>query len=93
MIAFTVVYGLDFIATVPPTVRLTVAAFGREMGPAVFGWIFAAHQLGVGFMAVSAGVSRDALGTYGPAFLIAGALCIVAAAAFLLVRKPVAALA
>jgi len=45
MIAFTVIYGLDFIATVPPTVRFTVAAFGREMGPAVFGWIFAAHQL------------------------------------------------
>ncbi len=92
MIAFAVVYGLDFIATVPPTVRLTVSAFGREMGPAVFGWIFAAHQVGVGFMATSAGVSRDALGTYGPAFLVAGALCIVAAAAFLLVRRaPVAA--
>jgi uncharacterized membrane protein len=57
----------------------------------VFGWIFAAHQLGVGFMAASAGVSRDALGTYGPAFLVAGALCIVAAAAFLLVRRPAAA--
>src|SRR5260221_11074677 len=62
MIAFTVIYGLDFIATVPPTVRLTVAAFGREMGPAVFGWIFAAHQLGVGFMAVWAGVNRIWLG-------------------------------
>jgi sugar phosphate permease len=93
MVAFAVVYGLDFIATVPPTVRLTVSSFGREMGPAVFGWIFAAHQLGVGFMALSAGVSRDALGTYGPAFLFAGALCFVAAAAFLLVRRPVAALA
>jgi sugar phosphate permease len=93
MVAFAVVYGLDFIATVPPTVRLTVSSFGREMGPAVFGWIFAAHQLGVGFMALSAGVSRDALGTYGPAFLFAGALCFVAAAGFLLVRRPVAALA
>jgi len=84
---------MDWISSQRCTVGGTVAAFGREMGPAVFGWIFAAHQLGVGFMAVSAGVSRDALGTYGPAFLIAGALCIVAAAAFLLVRKPVAALA
>ena len=88
MMAFAVVYGLDFIATVPPTVRLTITAFGREMGPAVVGWIFAAHQLGVGLMAVSAGVSRDALGTYGPAFLLAGALCVVAASAFVLVRKP-----
>ena len=88
MMAFAVVYGLDFIATVPPTVRLTITAFGREMGPAVVGWIFAVHQLGVGLMAVSAGVSRDALGTYGPAFLLAGALCVVAASAFVLVRKP-----
>ena len=87
MMAFAVVYGLDFIATVPPTVRLTVGAFGRETGPAVFGWIFAAHQLGVGLMAFGAGISRDALGTYGPAFLLAGAACVVAAAAFLLLPK------
>jgi predicted MFS family arabinose efflux permease len=89
MMAFAVVYGLDFIATVPPTVRLTVGAFGREVGPAVFGWIFAAHQLGVGVMAFSAGVSRDALGTYVPSFLLAGVLCLAAAAAFGLVRRPV----
>src|ERR1700736_1589706 len=59
MMAFAVVYGLDFIATVPPTVRLIVGAFGRETGPAVFGWVFAAHQLGVGLMALGAGLSRD----------------------------------
>jgi predicted MFS family arabinose efflux permease len=88
MMAFAVIYGLDFIATVPPTVRLTVATFGRETGPAVFGWIFAAHQLGVGLMAFGAGASRDALGTYGPAFLLAGVLCVIAAAAFLLLRRP-----
>jgi sugar phosphate permease len=90
MMVFSVIYGLDFIATVPPTVRLTVSTFGRETGPAVFGWVFAAHQLGVGLMALSAGASRDMLGTYGPAFLTAGILCMVAAAAFLLVRRPVA---
>ena len=89
MMGFAVVYGLDFIATVPPTVRLTVGAFGREVGPAVFGWMFAAHQLGVAFMAFGAGVGRDALGTYVPAFLIAGVLCLLAAAAFGLVRRPV----
>jgi MFS family permease len=88
LIGFAVVYGLDFIATVPPTVRLTVATFGRERGPAVFGWIFAAHQLGVGIMAFGAGVSRDSLGTYLPAFLLAGVLCVVAAAAFVFVRRP-----
>lgn len=90
MSAFAILYGLDFIATVPPSVKLTVSAFGREIGPVVFGWIFAAHQLGVGLMAFAAGVSRDALGTYVPAFLVAGVLCLLAASAFTLVRKPAA---
>jgi predicted MFS family arabinose efflux permease len=93
MAAFAVVYGLDFIATVPPTVRLAIGAFGREMGPVVFGWIFAAHQLGVGVMAFAAGASRDALGTYVPAFLFAGLLCLFAAVAFAAVKKPAPALA
>jgi len=86
--AFAMLYGLDFIATVPPTVKLSVGAFGREMGPVVFGWVFAAHQLGVGLMAFAAGLSRDAWGTYVPAFLLAGILCLLAAAAFALVKKP-----
>jgi predicted MFS family arabinose efflux permease len=85
---FAVIYGLDFIATVPPSVRLAVTAFGREMGPAVFAWIFAGHQLGAGLMAFGAGVSRDALESYVPAFFFAGLLCLLAAAAFMLVRKP-----
>ena len=58
---FAMFYGLDFIATVPPSVRLTAQAFGREQAPLVFGWIFAAHQLGAGLMAFGAGVSRDLL--------------------------------
>jgi sugar phosphate permease len=85
---FAVVYGLDFIATVPPTVKLSAAAFGREMGPAVVAWVVAAHQLGIGVMAYATGVSRDALDTYVPAFLLAGLLCLVAAAAFVLVPRP-----
>ena len=56
---FAILYGLDFIATVPPSVRLTAQTFGREQAPLVFGWIFAAHQLGAGMMAFGAGVSRD----------------------------------
>lgn len=85
---FAVIYGLDYIATVPPSVRLAITAFGRDMGPAVFAWIFAGHQLGAGLMAFGAGVSRDALESYVPAFLFAGVLCLLAAAAFMLVRKP-----
>jgi predicted MFS family arabinose efflux permease len=84
---FAVVYGLDFIATMPPTVKLTVAAFGREAGPAVLGWIFAAHQLGAGAFAAVSGLSRDALGTYAPSFFVAGLLCLAAAAAFTMVRR------
>ncbi|MBR0846287.1 MFS transporter [Bradyrhizobium diazoefficiens] len=90
MSAFAILYGLDFIATVPPTVKLTVGAFGREMGPVVFGWIFAAHQLGVGLMAFAAGIGRDAFGTYVPAFLLAGVLCLLAATAFGFVKRPTA---
>jgi sugar phosphate permease len=88
LLIFAVIYGLDFIATVPPTVRLSVQAFGPEMGPAVFSWIFAAHHLSAGLMLFAAGVSRDMIGTYAPSFLLAGLLCFVAAAAFSAVRRP-----
>jgi hypothetical protein len=72
-------YGLDWIATVPPTVRLTAQRFGPERANLVFGWIFAGHQLGAATAAFGAGLSRTVLETYLPAFFIAGALCIVAA--------------
>lgn len=85
---FAVLYGLDFIATIPPTVKLNLAAFGREMGPAVFAWVFAAHQLGTGAMAWAAGASRDASGSYLPSFLAAGVLCLMAALACALLRRP-----
>ena len=90
---FAVIYGLDFIATLPPSVRLTLSTFGREMGPAVFAWIFAAHQLGAGLMAFGAGLGRDLLGSYAPSFLLAGLLCLLAALAFALLRRPLAAAA
>ena len=72
-------YGLDWIATVPPTVRLAGQAFGREKAPVVFGWVFTAHQLGAAIAALGAGISRDALASYLPAFYLAGAACLVAA--------------
>lgn len=76
---FAVFYGLDWIATVPPTVKLAGQAFGRERAPLVFGWVFTGHQLGAAIAALGAGLSRDALATYLPAFYIAGAACLVAA--------------
>jgi predicted MFS family arabinose efflux permease len=76
---FALFYGLDWIATVPPTVNITVQTYGRDKANLVFGWIFAGHQLGAAAAALGAGVARTELATYLPAFLAAGALCIVAA--------------
>jgi predicted MFS family arabinose efflux permease len=76
---FALFYGLDWIATVPPTVNITVKTYGRDKANLVFGWIFAGHQLGAAAAALGAGVARTELATYLPAFLAAGALCIFAA--------------
>jgi len=83
---FAVFYGLDWIATVPPTVKLASQTYGRDKGPLVFGWVFSAHQLGAATAAFAAGASRDALSSYLPAFATAGATCLVAAMAIFLVR-------
>ncbi|MFC0383955.1 MFS transporter [Muricoccus vinaceus] len=77
---FAIFYGLDWIATVPPTVKLAGQAFGREKAPLVFGWIFTAHQLGAAAAALGAGISRDVFASYLPAFYLAGGACLVAAA-------------
>jgi MFS family permease len=89
---FAMFYGLDWIATVPPTVKLTADRFGRERAGIVFGWVFAGHQIGAASAAFGAGFSRTEFASYLPAFFIAGALCIVAAVLVLTIRKsPVAA--
>jgi MFS family permease len=79
LVAFAVFYGLDWVATVPPTVALAADSFGRERVGVVFGWIFAAHQFGAAFAAWAAGASRTWTGSYTLAFVTAGALCLVAA--------------
>jgi predicted MFS family arabinose efflux permease len=76
---FALFYGLDWIATVPPTVKLTAMKFGRERANLVFGWIFAGHQLGAATAAFGGGLSRTALDSYLPAFFVAGGLCFIAA--------------
>jgi len=86
---FAMFYGLDWIATVPPTVRLTAQQFGPERANLVFGWIFAGHQLGAGVAAFGAGLSRTVLESYLPAFFVAGALCVVAALIILAIARPV----
>jgi sugar phosphate permease len=77
MIIFILFYGLDWVATVPPTVALCREYFGAS-GPVVFGWVFASHQIGAAIAASAAGVLRDQLGTYNWAFYGAGALALLA---------------
>jgi len=90
--AFAVFYGLDWIATVPPTLKLTVEAVGPVDGPIVFGWILAAHQIGAGAGALAAGIVRTEVATYTPAWLGAGLLCLAAAVVVLRIgRRTVAA--
>jgi len=87
LVAFAVFYGLDWIATVPPTVALAADAFGRERVGVVFGWIFASHQLGAAFAAWAAGATRGWFGSYGPAFVAVGAICLVASAMVTQIRR------
>jgi len=84
---FAVFYGLDWIATVPPTVKLIAQRFGREPAPMLYGWIFAGHQLGSAVAALAGGLSFDWLASVMPAFVAAGVLCLFAAAMVLGFRR------
>ncbi|MEH2004414.1 MFS transporter [Nostoc sp.] len=76
---FAIFYGLDWIATVPPTVRLVANVFGKENVGVMFGWIVAGHQLGAATAAFGAGVLRTWTGSYLQAFILSGVLCLIAA--------------
>jgi len=85
---FAVFYGLDWVATVPPTVRrLTSDAFGRENTGVIYGWIGASHQLGASMAAFGAGTIRTLLGDYRDAFWIAGVLCFLAGFSFVTIGR------
>ncbi len=86
---FAMFYGLDWVATVPPTVKLATATFDKVRAPMIFGWIFAAHQIGGAVAAYGAGLARTVMLSYSPALYAAGAACLLAAVAVVLVRgKP-----
>jgi sugar phosphate permease len=85
---FAVFYGLDWIATVPPTVRLVADYFGRENAGVIYGWIGASHLLGAAVAAAGAGLIRTTLGDYRDAFWIAGTICFLTGLAFLFTAKP-----
>jgi MFS family permease len=85
---FAVFYGLDWIATVPPTLKLAADRFGRERANVVFGWVFCGHQLGAAAAAYGAGLARTEYATYLPAFFAAGVMCLIAALAVLTLARP-----
>ena len=87
LVIFIVFYGLDWVATVPPTAALTRERFGPETGTVIYGWIFASHQLGAAFAASGAGIIRTWLGDYLVAFLAAGVLCLLAAIAVVCISR------
>lgn len=91
LVGFMVFYGLDWVATVPPTVLLCIRRFGPQRGPLVYGWVFFGHQVGGAVAAWGAGYLRDTTGSYQSAFFIAGIGCLLAAfgAAQMTTRKVV----
>jgi predicted MFS family arabinose efflux permease len=87
LLGFAIFYGLDWIATVPPTVRLATDVYGKDSAPVVFGWVVAGHQLGAAFAALGAGMLRASLGTYTVASMISGGLCLVASIIVLRINR------
>ena len=84
---FAVFFGLDFVATVPPTVKLAAEYFEPTKAPIVFGWTFASHQIGGSVAALATGLSRDALASYVPAFFVTGLVCLLATLAIFTLRQ------
>jgi predicted MFS family arabinose efflux permease len=84
---FAILFGLDYIATVPPTVMLVANTFGRHNVGVVYGWVFAAHQIGAAVAAWGAGLVREEAGDYAAAFYAAGAIAIVAGFAALMIGR------
>lgn len=84
---FVIFYGLDWIATVPPTIELCRRYFGIKRSPSVYGWVFASHMVGAAIAAAFAGAIRESQGSYFIAWITAAVLCLVAAASVLLLKR------
>jgi predicted MFS family arabinose efflux permease len=85
---FAMVYGLDWVSTVPPTVKLVAEKFGAARANLVFGWVFAGHQFGAATAAFGAGSVRTAFGTYLPAVVVAGSFCLAASVLVMALKLP-----
>ncbi|MER7763007.1 MFS transporter [Streptomyces sp. NPDC097619] len=86
MLFFIVFYGLDWVATVPPTIALCREVYGED-GAIVFGWVLASHQVGAAVVAFLGGVARDAFGSYDVVWYASGALCAGAALMSMVIRR------
>lgn len=87
MLFFIVFYGLDWVATVPPTIALCREHYGEDSA-IVFGWVLASHQVGAAAVAFAGGVARDVFGSYDLVWYASGALCAAAALMALVIRRP-----
>jgi MFS family permease len=87
LIVFSVFYGLDWIATVPPTINISRQIFGKEKSGIVYGWIFASHQLGAAVAAGGAGVIYNIFNSYSWAFTLSGMFCVVASLFVIVIKK------
>ncbi|MES1239252.1 MAG: MFS transporter, partial [Chloroflexota bacterium] len=87
IVVFSVIFGLDYIATVPPTVALTADVFGRQNVGVLYGWIYAAHMLGAAILAQVAAIIRDQAGNYTLAYLTAGWMAVAAGVVILGLRR------
>lgn len=87
LVIFSIFYGLDWIATVPPTIGLTRQKFGVEKSAMMYGWITAAHQVGAGVAAFSGGIIYKVFNSYMWAFLLAGGFCLIASLFVILIKK------
>ncbi|ASY12272.1 glutamine synthetase [Candidatus Planktophila dulcis] len=86
-LVFVIFYGLDWVATVPPTLVLCRMVMGNQRSAVVYGWVFVGHQIGASIAALGAAVLRVKLGDYAAAFYISGAMCLVASFAVLQIAK------
>lgn len=87
LIIFSIFYGLDWIATVPPTINISRQVFGMEKSVVIYGWIFAAHQAGSAVAAGGAGIIYSLFNSYTWAFVLAGVFCVLASLFVIVIKK------
>ena len=86
-LVFVIFYGLDWVATVPPTIALCRTVLGPQSGTVIYGWVFTGHQIGASVAALGAALLRVKFGDYAVSFYIAGTLCLLASIAVLFIAR------